>query len=175
MKTLILNGSPRKGNTFTAVETLSKEISADCEIIQLNDLNIKTCQACAVCKDNGGTCVFDDDSKELMRKIKETDFLIIATPVYFWGMSAQVKLALDKFYQCSAAFKEMNKKMGLVVTGAGNMENIQYRLIREQFECIAKHLNWDLEFYKAYSGSGLDDLKDNDKAIDELKALGKSL
>lgn len=77
--------------------------------------------------------------------------MIFGTPVYWWGMSAQLKMVVDKFYSQDAQFQTMKKKVGVVAIGANELEDPQYRLIREQFSCIADYLGWELAFSLSYS------------------------
>ena len=66
-------------------------------------------------------------------------------------MSAQLKMVVDKFYSQDSQFKTMKKKIGVVVTGANGLDNPQYRLIDEQFRCIAEYLHWDMAFSLAFA------------------------
>ena len=107
MKLLIFNGSPRKGNTVEALKTLKEGLAEYPEIeireIKAADAHMIPCKGCGACK-NKGDCVFKDDSYEINRAIKEADFLLFATPVYWWGITAQLKLVIDKFYCCYEDF-----------------------------------------------------------------------
>ncbi len=67
--------------------------------------------------------------------------IIFATPVYWWGMSAQLKLIIDKCYCMDLHLK--NKKVGVLVVGADSVDSIQYELIHKQFQCMADYLSWN--------------------------------
>lgn len=98
MKITAFNGSPRKnGNTRLLIEKMLLN-SNDKEIIDLNDLNIRGCQACGACKTNGNICVLNDDMPQIHKKILASDMIILGTPVYMWQMSAQAKLFSDRLY-----------------------------------------------------------------------------
>lgn len=62
--------------------------------------------------------------------------ILFATPVYWWGMSAQLKLIIDKCYCRGMQLK--NKKVGTIVVGGSPVDSIQYELIDKQFDCMAK-------------------------------------
>ena len=65
-----------------------------------NDLNIKSCQACDLCQtEDEFSCSIDDDMQTLYPKIFEADPYIIATPIYWYNMSSQTKLFMDRFLQ----------------------------------------------------------------------------
>ncbi len=154
MKILILNGSPRlHGNTSKVVRTLDSMLAQEhtVELLDICSMQLSGCVACDACKANGGHCVRPDESDAVIRKIAEADAVIFGTPVYWWGMSAQLKMVVDKFYSQDSQFKTMKKKIGVVVTGANGLDNPQYRLIDEQFRCIAEYLHWDMAFSLAFA------------------------
>ena len=85
--------------------------------------------------------------------------ILFATPVYWWGMSAQLKLIIDKCYCRGMQLK--NKKVGTIVVGGSPVDSIQYELIDKQFDCMAKYLSWDLLFQKSYYATAKDELSKN--------------
>lgn len=174
MKILVLNGSPRKGNTVTAITTLVEAAKTDNEIEVVNtyDLNVGPCMGCGACECYKG-CVATDDTNMIVDKMVAADMIFFASPVYWWGITAQMKLVIDKAYCKGAAL--LNKKVGVIIIGAASVDGEQYKLIRGQFKCIAEYLKWDILFHKDYSASARDDLKKNDKAINELKLEGAKL
>lgn len=178
---MLLNGSPRKGNIHTALEAFKEGLgeqigleNVQVKTIQANDVSVSCCIACDSCGKEGD-CVFDDDTNSVISDIIEADVLIFATPVYWWGMSAQLKLIVDKFYSRQTSLRKKAKKIGIIITGQLPAHNIQYRLIGQQIKCISDFLKWQVVFEKAYSAYDPGDLADNRKAISELKALAKTL
>jgi multimeric flavodoxin WrbA len=102
-KALILIGSPRKkGSTaILAAETERglNEQGIETQIIFLNDLKIKGCQACYWCKQNDvADCAVKDDMQKVHRLMKECDGMIVASPIYFGGVTAQTKAWLDRMF-----------------------------------------------------------------------------
>jgi multimeric flavodoxin WrbA len=99
MKTVILFGSPRKnGNTRQLVDAASetlKEKRHDVRMLFLNDLNIRPCQGCHACLSKG-ICRINDDMKDIRKYMIESDLIIYATPVYWFGPSGQLKLVMDR-------------------------------------------------------------------------------
>ncbi len=114
MKIVIINGSARKGNTLTAINAFIKGASEknEIEIIEPDKLNIAPCKGCGVCQCSKG-CVDKDDTNPTIDKIAAADMILFATPVYWWGMSAQLKLIIDKCYCRGLQLK--NKKVGTIV------------------------------------------------------------
>jgi len=178
MKVLILNGSPRlKGNTSYALRTLAEKIKAntthEVELIDVARLKVAGCTACCACKKNGGNCVICDDGVALVNKVYAADAVIFGTPVYWWGMSAQLKSVIDRFYAKSGVFKTMKKQIGLVAVGASGLTNKQYELIRGQFGCICDYLGWEIKFSLSFSASEPGDLRASEKAASELSDASK--
>ena len=99
---VIISGSPRKhGNSDLLCDQFlkgAKEAGNQAEKIFLRDKTINFCLACDGCKKNGGTCVHDDDMAEILDKMTAADVLVLATPVYFYTMDAQMKAVIDRTY-----------------------------------------------------------------------------
>jgi multimeric flavodoxin WrbA len=106
MKVLAVTGSPRKGgNTDTLVAELlrgAQSAGAEVEQVNLARLKIKGCVACDTCK-RTGHCKQHDDMQPLYDKLLKADALVVGTPVYFWGPSAQMKAFLDRWYALDQA------------------------------------------------------------------------
>ncbi len=114
-KVIVLLGSPRKKGNSTA---LAKQIirgaesaGGQVETVYLNGLNIKPCQGCYACKsEESSGCAVDDDMQSLYPKLVESDAWVIASPVYWFTMSAQTKIFMDR---CFALFNEDEQKSPL--------------------------------------------------------------
>ena len=106
-------------------------------------------------------------------KIAAADMILFATPVYWLGMSAQLKLIIDKCYCRGLQLK--NKKVGTIVVGGSPVDSIQYELIDKQFDCMAKYLSWDMLFNKSYYATARDELEKNKNSMNELEGIGKNL
>jgi len=99
MKILVLNGSPRKHGTVSAllravVEGAEKSHQVDW--IDVYDLKMQPCIACMKCRTDGECCLSKDDAHRLGRMIREADALIVGTPTHWGNMSAQLKLLFDR-------------------------------------------------------------------------------
>lgn len=178
MKALLLNGSPRQGNTYAALESLKKGFEnikgLEVGTIDATNVDVAPCLACDNCADGNG-CVFDDDTNEVIAAIEEADVLVFATPVYWWGITAQLKLIIDKMYSRCDAMKECSKKVGVIAIGEAEQEDPQYSLISKQFECICEYLGWDIAFCSTYTAGAADELAANDAAMTEIEALWKCI
>lgn len=102
-KVAIIFGSPRKNsNTHLLVQEAQKGLADSgiaSEIFFLNEMNIKGCQACYYCKKNNDpTCCIKDDMQKLYLEMTETQGIIVASPIYFGGVTAQTKVWLDRLF-----------------------------------------------------------------------------
>ena len=174
MKALLFNGSPRQGNTYTALEALKKgmENIADLEIevINADDAAVSPCIACEGCTDSG-YCVTDDDTNDIVDAVVAADIIVFATPVYWWGITAQLKVIIDKFYSKSKFLHDLKKKIGVIVIGEAEQDDPQYEIIPKQFSCICDYLGWDIIFSRTYTAAAADDLSKSEEAIAELESL----
>lgn len=119
-KILAIVSSPRKGgNTELLVEQFvkgAKESGNTVETIFLSNKKIAPCIACEVCLNNGGICVQKDDMAEILEKIIAADVLVLSTPVYYYSISAQLKMMIDR--TLAGGGKMMNKEFYFIATAA---------------------------------------------------------
>jgi multimeric flavodoxin WrbA len=102
-KATIIIGSPRKnGSTCILAQEAErglKERGIETKLIFLNDLKIRGCQACYSCKKNNvAECVVKDEMQGIHQLMRESDGIIVATPIYFGDVSAQTKIWLDRLF-----------------------------------------------------------------------------
>ncbi len=148
MNILLLGASPRKGsNSEFLLERVHdgfiKNVDgSDITHLNVNNLNINPCSHCDICQRKLG-CVHTDDTNSTLALMEAADIIIFALPVYWWGIPSQLKLVIDKLYSKIVGFKELRKKVGVIVVGGASLDNPQYKLIDGQFTCILEYLNWD--------------------------------
>lgn len=98
-KVLILSGSPRKkGNSDLLCDEFMRgavESGNEVEKIRVAEKNIGFCRGCYACK-NTGKCIIKDDMAEVLQKIIDADVLVLASPVYFYSVDAQLKAVIDR-------------------------------------------------------------------------------
>ena len=117
---LIISSSPRKkGNSQLLCEQFKKgaeEKGHQVKIIRIMEQNIGFCRACDGSMRNGGTCVLQDDMAEILKMFQKADVLVLATPVYFYGISAQMKTFIDRTYPI---WQHLGKKEVYYIISAG--------------------------------------------------------
>lgn len=111
MKVLMLNASPRiNGNTSIALKEVEKTLNAegiDTKNIQIGTEIIRGCIGCYSCK-KSGKCVFDDIVNKIAVDFKESDGLVVATPVYYASANGTLVSLLDRLF-CSTSFDKTMK------------------------------------------------------------------
>lgn len=99
MSIVALLGSPRNGNsTAIALRLLENIGSSRTKIYQLNDLSYRGCQACLACKKSLDHCAIRDELSDVLDAVKKADTLVLATPVYYGDVSAQLKAFIDRTF-----------------------------------------------------------------------------
>jgi len=123
MKITIITGSPRKNGTTSllAEEFIrgAKEAGHDVFLFDAAFEKIAPCVACDRCQVNGAKCVQNDSMEKLNPELLAADFIVFITPLYYFGMSAQLKLAIDRFYANSSKL-ETGKKTILLAAAHDN-------------------------------------------------------
>lgn len=179
MKIVILNGSARmKGNTRTALKAIESGIDTkahEVEFIDVVKYKMSGCMGCDGCKKTGGICVIKDDCIEIVEKAASADMIIFGSPVYWWGISAQLKTVIDRMYMKNETLGNTKKKIGIIAVGADELSGEQYALISGQFKCICDYLGWDLVIDQAISAAAIGDMEKQSEKMDELKNIGRAL
>jgi multimeric flavodoxin WrbA len=136
MKVVTLLGSAKKkGNTATALKWIEEELLSlghDVESIYLNAKTINGCLGCAKCKDKPDEigCIQKDDAAEVLEKIIDADLTIFTSPLYFWGLTSQIKSIIDRSWSLVTNYHQPDhksliegKRQALLVTGGGEFDN----------------------------------------------------
>lgn len=121
MKILIIKSSPRPhGNSSTLADQLAEgalQAGAQVECISLHKLNIHPCNGCDACVKTG-KCTTKDDMQPLFDKLIEADAIVLASPIYWFTYSAQLKICIDRWYSIwkndHDAFR--GKPFGIILT-----------------------------------------------------------
>lgn len=103
MKILVLNGSPRSHGSTAEMITVFKKSAENAghevTVVDVCRKNIHGCLACEYCHGKGnGACVQKDDMGEIYDALRSANMLVLASPIYYHGISGQLKCAVDRFY-----------------------------------------------------------------------------
>lgn len=125
MKILVLNGSPRKqGNTKKMIESFrqgAEDAGHQIDIVDVCHQKISGCLACEYCHTKGkGVCIQKDDMQEIYRLLNKADMLVIASPIYYHGISGQLKCVIDRFYSAAYPIKPPRLKKVAMILSSGD-------------------------------------------------------
>ena len=139
---VVLSGSPRKdGNTDRLVSAFVKGAQArhEVEVVRVYEQTVHPCIGCNTCfTREGNACFQKDGMTEIYQKLRQADILIIASPVYFYGISAQLKAIVDRLHTPMRNSFHI-RKLGLIMVGAAGLPELfdgiiaQYQLILRYF------------------------------------------
>ena len=122
-KKIVIFSSTPIGNGRGNSEILCKEFARGAEdtghqveIVALRDKKINFCTGCEVCVQKGKGCVQNDDMRELIAKVHEADIFVLATPIYFMSVSAQLKVFIDRFIAGEVYMRKSEGKKAYFIT-----------------------------------------------------------
>ena len=145
MKIVILTGSPRKcGNTDVLAQAFADgaKINNDVEIINVCDFKVNPCMGCNSCfTREGNKCFQNDAMQEIYAKLSQADMLVIASPVYFYGISAQLKAVIDRIHTPTRKTFKI-KSLALLLT-AGSTKSSVFDAIAKQYELILDYFHFE--------------------------------
>jgi multimeric flavodoxin WrbA len=142
---VILSGSPRRGsNTDQLTEAFidgAKAAGKEISLFHVADLQIGGCRGCNHCFKVQGVCVQKDDMLPILDALRNADALVLASPVYYFGVTAQIKLAIDRFY---ALMQEgMPVKRAALLMTCGDVSNDAAKSSISMFRQISAYLKWE--------------------------------
>ncbi|MFC1872839.1 flavodoxin family protein [Chloroflexota bacterium] len=136
MKIIAFDCSPRKGgNSEVLAQTIldaASKFGSDTELIKIRDKNIHPCDGCESCEVTR-KCHIDDDMQEIYSKMLQADGIIFATPVYYWGITAQGKAVIDRTYVFKKNGALRNKVAASVVVRRGSGGSTVFSALNEFF------------------------------------------
>lgn len=145
MKTLIINGSPRKsGDTVSLINEVMKSLNGEVKIINAYFSNIKPCVDCRYCKENKG-CAIKDGMTEIYDYIECCDNILIASPMYFSELTGELLNVASriqtffsaKYFRGETSIKKQKRGAVILVGGGDGNINKPY----DTAKCILKLLN----------------------------------
>lgn len=140
-RVLIVSSSPRKGgNSDTLCDQFRKgaeEAGNRVDTVRLAELKIDYCSACYACK-TIGHCVKRDDMERLLAKMRSADVIVLATPVYFYTMCAQLKTMIDRTLGGAQQSGLENKEFYFIATAADGKAAMKRTIygLRGYIECL---------------------------------------
>ncbi len=143
MKILILGGSPnRSGSTQILIDSFSRgagEAGHTVTALDTAHMNIHPCTGCIACGYDG-PCVQKDDMAEVREAVMDSDMLVFASPLYFFGFSAQLKTVIDRFCAFSSRINAKGMKSALLSV-AWNDDDWTMDAVKEHYLTLVRYLN----------------------------------
>ena len=180
-KILILKGSPREqGNSNYLADQVGEaatEAGARVESIFLHGLDIRPCDGCDFCKETGA-CVIKDEMQPLYAKLLAADALVLASPIYWFTYSAQLKACIDRWYALfnyrSDFFK--GKPFGFVLAyGDEDLHSSGGINAIHTLETMCRFLQADIVGWVHGSMDGVGDAQKRPELIEKARQLGRKL
>ena len=175
MQILVLNGSPRpNGNTKGMVEAFREgAISAGhhVDVVDVCRLKINGCLACEYCHTKGhGTCVQKDGMQQIYDLLKEAEMLVLASPIYYHGITGQLKCVIDRFYSAAYPTKPPHLKKVAMILSSGDADMYDGAL----FSFRGDFLDYlGMENMGVFTAHGAEN--GSSEKLAELRAFGESL
>ena len=146
MKILLISGSPHKaGTTSVLIKAFSKGAeSAGHEVYHFNagEKEVHPCIACEKCHSAVSACVFRDAFDEMRDMLIEADAVVFASPIYYYGLTAQLKAVIDRFYGIDEQLRTAKKTALLLACGDNTMESAE--CAASPFYGMVDYLGWEI-------------------------------
>ncbi|EXG86779.1 NADPH-dependent FMN reductase [Clostridium sp. ASBs410] len=143
-KIVVFNGSPRKnGNTELLVDSFIEGANDSGNIVtkfNVGRMKINGCSDCKYCFSHVGECVQKDEMQEIYHALYNADMLVLASPVYWHGMTAQLKSTLDRMYVSSLKAMPITDAALLVVYGDTDTAAVDPTI--SHYKAITKYMGW---------------------------------
>jgi multimeric flavodoxin WrbA len=147
MKVLVLTGSPHARGTTAhlADEFCEGARETGNEVIRFDTamLILRPCLGCGHCRANGGECIHSDDMRFITPELLSADVITLITPLYYHGMTSQLKRVIDRMYAPNHQLRGMKKRLLLIAAGEGKELRVMDSLV-EQIRAICHYMRWDL-------------------------------
>ena len=170
MKITILNGSPRKQNTSAMVEAFAqgaREAGHEVEILHVGQMKIAGCRGCGYCRTKGeGKCIQRDDMDKVIPAYEDCDMIVYASPVYFFGVTAQLQAAIQRVY-CIHKPTKATKSALLLSSGAPDTGRSAVMMYQDMVGYMG------IEDMGVFAFSG--DENNNPAKLEEIKSFAKNL
>ena len=145
MKITVLAGSPhRNGTTSVLVKAFTEgaeEAGNEVTCLNLASMNIHPCLGCDHCRQHGGVCVHRDNMNVVREAVSQADLVAFVTPLYYFGMSAQLKTAIDRFYAFNEELRSSAKKACMLAACPVDKEGAE--ALKPVYHAFCQYLKWE--------------------------------
>ena len=177
MKIILLEGSPNKNGSSNLLADCfrhgAEEAGHSVEIVDVAHANIHPCTGCIRCGYEG-PCVQKDDVEAIRRKILDADMLVFVTPLYYYGMSAQLKTMIDRFCAFNSSIQRKHMRSALLAV-AWNSDDQTFEALQAHYKTLVRYLNLtDMGMVLGY-GCGTPSMTQHSRYPQQAYSLGDRL
>lgn len=186
-KILILSGSPKKdGNTAALIEWFiegARSKGAEVEVVHAAFLKYKYygCMSCRFCqKQDAYECVIDDEAKPVLAEMARVDVIVMATPLYFFAASAQLKIVFDRMFslykwdnKANTVSTPLKGKTFVLMASAYEKEGLD--ALREPFALTADYTGMKFESFLVPNAGVSGDIRKKGRVREAAVALGEKV
>lgn len=146
MRIAVLRGSPRKNGSSNLLADCfirgAKAVGHEIVDIDVAHADIHPCIGCKSCEFNGKPCVLTDEMVEIKSKILSADMVVFVTPLYYFGMSAQLKICVDR---CCAVARQLTKKhlKAALIVSAWNDDDWTMTAIESHYHTLCRYIEME--------------------------------
>lgn len=146
MKILIINGSPHPHGTTALLREAFEEgaIRSGHTVTTFHAAKeeLHPCLGCDHCRNTDKGCVYKDSMEKLNPELMDADCVVFVSPLYYFGMSSQIKMVIDRFYANNAALRAKNKK-AILIAACGDADTWALDAMDEHYHAVCRYLNWE--------------------------------
>ena len=177
MKIVVLEGSPnRRGSSNLLAEAFiqgAEQVGHTVAVIDAAHADIHPCTGCVRCGYEG-PCVQKDDMERFRRQILDADMLVFVTPLYYYGMSAQLKTLVDRFCAINSSITRKHMKSALL-SAAWNADSWTFEALEAHYRTLVRYLQLEDVGMVLGRGCGTPAMTARSPYPDQARALGRSL
>ena len=177
MKIVVLEGSPnKKGSTHILADCFrqgAEEAGHTVELLNVAHADIHPSTGCIHCGYEG-PCVQKDDVGSIREKILGADMMVFATPLYYYGMSAQLKTMIDRFCAFNSSIQRKHMKSALLAV-AWNSDDWTFEALESHYKTLVRYLNLEDVGMVLGAGCGTPSMTQHSKFPQQAYNLGNRL
>ena len=175
LRIVILQGSPNiEGSTSLLVENFTKgaiEAGHDLKRYDIAKMNIHSCGGCVACGYEG-PCIVKDDNETIRNELLSSDMIVLATPLYYYGFTSQLKKVIDRFCSYNSSLNHKKLKSALL-TVAWNSDDWTFDAIKAHYKTLVKYCNFNDQGMILGYGCGTPSMTKSSKYMQEAYDLGR--
>lgn len=177
MKIVLLEGSPNKnGSSNTLANAFiegAKEAGHGVDVIGAAHANIHPCTGCIHCGYEG-PCVQKDDVDDIRARVLAADMMVFVTPLYYYGMSAQLKTLVDRFCAFNSSIQRKHMKSAMIAA-AWNADGRTFEALEAHYKTLVRYLNLKDMGAVRGKGCGTPSMTKRSRYVQQAYELGKNL